>query len=37
MSKRLQMLVIGQDLFGKGTELVCVRMPTGLEKFAHGV
>ena len=37
MSKRLQTLVIGQDVFGKGAELICVRMMAGMEKFAHGV
>jgi hypothetical protein len=37
MSKRLQALVIGQDVFGKGAELICVRMVAGMEKFAHGV
>jgi hypothetical protein len=29
MSKRLQTLVIGQDLFGKGAELIRVRMVAG--------
>jgi hypothetical protein len=37
VSKRLQTLVIGQDVFGKRTELVRIRMPAGMEKFAHGV
>jgi len=37
MSKRLQTLVIRQDVFGKGAELICVRMVAGMEKFAHGV
>jgi hypothetical protein len=37
VSKRLQTFVIGQDVFGKGTELICVRMVAGMEKFAHGV
>jgi hypothetical protein len=37
MSKRLQTLVVGQDLFGKGAELICVRMVAVMEKFAHGV
>jgi hypothetical protein len=37
MSKRLHTLVLGQDVFGKGAELICVRMVAVLEKFAHGV
>jgi hypothetical protein len=37
MSKRLQTLVVGQDLFGKGAELIRVRMVAGMKKFAHGV
>jgi hypothetical protein len=37
MSKRFHTLGIGQDVFGKRTELVCVRMLAGMEKFAHGV
>jgi len=37
MSKRLQTLVIGQDLFGESAELIRVRVMAGMEKFAHGV
>jgi hypothetical protein len=37
MSKRLQALVLGQDVFGKGAELIRVRMVTVMEKFAHDV
>jgi hypothetical protein len=37
MSKRPQTLVIGQDVFGKGAELICVRMVAVMEKFAHCV
>jgi hypothetical protein len=37
MSQRLQTLVIGQDVFGEGAELICVRMVAVMEKFAHGV
>jgi hypothetical protein len=37
MSKRFQTLVVGQDVFGKGAELICARMVAGMEKFAHGV
>jgi hypothetical protein len=29
--------VVGQDVFGKGAELICVRMVAVMEKFAHGV
>jgi hypothetical protein len=36
VSKSLQTLMIGQDVFGKRAELVRVRMPAGMEKFAHG-
>ena len=37
MSERLQALVIRQDVFGKGAELICVRMMAVMERFAHGV
>jgi hypothetical protein len=37
VSEGFQTLVIGQNVIGKGAELVCVRMLTGMEEFAHGV
>jgi hypothetical protein len=37
VSKRLQTLVIGQGVFGKGAELICVRMMAVMEKFTHGL
>lgn len=37
VSKRLQTLVIRQDVFGKGAELICVRMMAVMERSAHGV
>jgi hypothetical protein len=36
MSKHLHTLIAGQNAFGKGAELICVRMLAGMEKFAHG-
>jgi hypothetical protein len=37
VSKRLQTLVIRQNVFSKGAELVCVRMAAGMESLTHGV
>jgi hypothetical protein len=37
VSKRLQTLVVRQDVFGKGAELICVRMMAVMERSAHGV
>src|SRR5437868_2138520 len=36
MSKHLHTLMAGQNAFGKGAELICVRMLAGMETFAHG-
>jgi hypothetical protein len=37
MSKRLQTLVFGHDVFGEGVELIRVRMVAVMEEFAHDV
>jgi hypothetical protein len=37
MSKRLQALVLGQDVFGERVELIRVRMVAVLEEFVHDV